>query len=269
MALENIPFSDGTAADILTTSSLFQYDGTNNNLLAGSPSSTFGSFAQQSAIIGGINNTIITTASDQLRNGCFVVRNSTINASLNSALMGGSSNTINIAEGSTIVGGFNNTINTYWANITAGDGNTINVGGHVSAIVGGQACTLSGSQSFCSGLQNVGSASQVVVLGTRMTVSGAGSFGYRDSTAGSSNLNTTNAFGVYVSNGVVFSNIASSQPNASAMLTLTSTTKGFLPPQMTTVQRDAIVTPAAGLIIYNTTTSKHQGYNGTTWNDFF
>jgi hypothetical protein len=58
-------------------------------------------------------------------------------------------------------------------------------------------------------------------------------------------------------------------PNASAKLDITSTTQGFLPPRMTTTQRDAISTPAAGLMIYNTTDSKHQGYNGTTWNDFY
>ncbi len=43
-------------------------------------------------------------------------------------------------------------------------------------------------------------------------------------------------------------------PNAKAILDLQSTTLGFLPPRMTTVQRDAIVTPPAGLVIFNTTT---------------
>jgi len=56
---------------------------------------------------------------------------------------------------------------------------------------------------------------------------------------------------------------------ASAQLDVASTTKGFLPPRMTTTQRDAISSPAAGLIVYNTTTNKHQGYNGSTWNDFY
>jgi len=56
---------------------------------------------------------------------------------------------------------------------------------------------------------------------------------------------------------------------ASSKLTVESTTQGFLPPRMTTAQRDAISSPAAGLIIYNTSTNKHQGYNGSTWNDFY
>jgi trimeric autotransporter adhesin len=44
--------------------------------------------------------------------------------------------------------------------------------------------------------------------------------------------------------------------NTSALLTLTSTTKGFLPPRMTTAEKNAIATPAAGLVIYDTTLNK-------------
>jgi len=56
-------------------------------------------------------------------------------------------------------------------------------------------------------------------------------------------------------------------PAASAQLDVSSTTKGFLPPRMTTTQRNAITTPvAAGLTIYNTTIGGIQIYNGTTWN---
>jgi hypothetical protein len=56
---------------------------------------------------------------------------------------------------------------------------------------------------------------------------------------------------------------------ASAQLTVNSTTKGFMPPRMTTTQRDNIVGVAAGLIIYNSVTNKLQCYNGSTWNDLF
>lgn len=57
--------------------------------------------------------------------------------------------------------------------------------------------------------------------------------------------------------------------NESAVLDLVSTTKGFLPPRMTTAQIVAIVNPAAGLIVYDTTENKHYGFNGTTWNAFY
>ena len=52
---------------------------------------------------------------------------------------------------------------------------------------------------------------------------------------------------------------------ASAILTATSTTQGFLPPRMTGTQRDDIATPAAGLVVYNTTTNKLNFYNGSAW----
>jgi hypothetical protein len=57
--------------------------------------------------------------------------------------------------------------------------------------------------------------------------------------------------------------------NASAILDAVSTTKGFLPPRMTTTQKNAISSPAAGLVVYDTDTNKLTCYNGTTWNDLF
>lgn len=56
-------------------------------------------------------------------------------------------------------------------------------------------------------------------------------------------------------------------PHASAALDVTSTTKGFLPPRMTTAQRNAITSPAAGLTIYNTTVNCLQWWNGNLWYD--
>jgi hypothetical protein len=49
------------------------------------------------------------------------------------------------------------------------------------------------------------------------------------------------------------------------ILDITSTTSGFLPPRMTTTQRDAISSPTAGEIIYNTTTNVLNFYNGSAW----
>jgi hypothetical protein len=51
----------------------------------------------------------------------------------------------------------------------------------------------------------------------------------------------------------------------SSILTLESTTKGFLPPRLTSAQRDAIASPAAGLVVYNTTDNLLSFYNGTAW----
>jgi hypothetical protein len=63
--------------------------------------------------------------------------------------------------------------------------------------------------------------------------------------------------------------IGSTSINPSAQLQMTSITKGFLPPRMTSLQRNAIATPAAGLIVYDTTVNKHYGYDGTNWNAFY
>jgi nitrogen fixation protein len=51
---------------------------------------------------------------------------------------------------------------------------------------------------------------------------------------------------------------------ASSQLTIASTTKGFLPPRMTTTQKNAIATPASGLVVYDTTLNKLCLYT-TTW----
>lgn len=52
----------------------------------------------------------------------------------------------------------------------------------------------------------------------------------------------------------------------SAVVTINSTTKGFLPPRMTEAQKNAITSPAEGLLIYqNSGTKGWYGYNGTAW----
>ncbi|MCX6279442.1 MAG: DUF1566 domain-containing protein [Bacteroidetes bacterium] len=74
--------------------------------------------------------------------------------------------------------------------------------------------------------------------------------------------------------GVGINNDGSS-PNAKAMLDVSSTNKGFLPPRMTSAQRNSISSPAAGLIIWctncassvelNVYSGELQIYNGFFW----
>ncbi len=54
-------------------------------------------------------------------------------------------------------------------------------------------------------------------------------------------------------------------PDSTAILHLESTTMGFLPPRMSTQERDAITNPANGLIIFNTVDSTVQYFNGFCW----
>jgi hypothetical protein len=58
-------------------------------------------------------------------------------------------------------------------------------------------------------------------------------------------------------------NTDGSTPDASAMVDIGSTTKGFLLPRMTTTQQNAIPSPATGLLIFNTTDNGFKVNTGT------
>jgi trimeric autotransporter adhesin len=57
-------------------------------------------------------------------------------------------------------------------------------------------------------------------------------------------------------------------PSASAKMEISSTTAGFLPPRLTVQQIAAISSPAAGLMVFNTTTSLPNFFDGSFWRDF-
>ncbi len=63
-------------------------------------------------------------------------------------------------------------------------------------------------------------------------------------------------------------------PHASAMLDVTSTNKGLLPPRLSFAQRQAVANPAAGLMVWctdcanNATVGQMQFYNGSSWTNF-
>lgn len=111
----------------------------------------------------------------------------------------------------------------------------------------------------------------------------------------SSNIGTiTNSYGIYIDNGSIAGTVTNNygiriiQPSAgtnkytayfdagigigavnlstsTAALSITSTTQGFLPPVMTTTQRNAISSPASGLSVYDSTMNDTYFYNGTYW----
>lgn len=62
--------------------------------------------------------------------------------------------------------------------------------------------------------------------------------------------------------------IGVASPAASAMLDVTSTTKGLLMPRMTSALRTAIASPATGLQVYDTDLNQFYFYNGTAWTAF-
>jgi hypothetical protein len=59
--------------------------------------------------------------------------------------------------------------------------------------------------------------------------------------------------------------IGTSSPSASAILDAQSTTKGVRMPNMTTTQKNAIASPAAGLMVFDTTLAKLCVYSGAAW----
>lgn len=93
---------------------------------------------------------------------------------------------------------------------------------------------------------------------TNTVTSGTASVGGK-LTAGSAETTGAQSIGGSLAVGIV------SAADSKAALDVVSTTKGFLPPRMTTVQRDAITSPTTGLIIFNTTTNAANIYNGSAW----
>jgi hypothetical protein len=148
------------------------------------------------------------------------------------------------------------------------------------------------SSSFF-GIRGTGSTSATTSLlvqnsaGTQMMKMGdAGYFFAGNSSANTYIINDPSDAGYFATQGPIFlqnggtTSVAiigqrmsigkgTSYADASATLELSSTTRGFLPPRMTTTQKNAIASPATGLVVYDSTTNKLQCYNGSTWNDLF
>jgi predicted heme/steroid binding protein len=101
------------------------------------------------------------------------------------------------------------------------------------------------------GLNATGSTNEIVIgynvvgLGSNTTVLG----------------NTSTTFGRWFGSLL----LGTTTNAASSILTMESTTQGFLPPRMTSTQRDAIASPATGLIVYDNTLNDPFYFNGTAW----
>lgn len=61
--------------------------------------------------------------------------------------------------------------------------------------------------------------------------------------------------------------VGTTNPDDSAALDVTATDKGFLPPRLTTAQRDAIASPAIGLVVFNTDADCLQWLTSNGWFD--
>lgn len=64
---------------------------------------------------------------------------------------------------------------------------------------------------------------------------------------------------------VVVSDVAGYTSDSSAILDVNSSSRGLLPPSMSTAERDSILNPAEGLIIFNTSGKTLEVFNGSSW----
>ncbi len=141
-------------------------------------------------------------------------------------------------------------------NLTISGSNTVTLPASTDAqqlSVSGQNLTISGGNTVAlpSGADNLGNhtATTSINLGSNLL---------RQSTGATSGISLTLLGAV---------GINAPTPATSAQLEVRSTVRGFLPPRMTTTERDAIASPATGLVIYNTTTNRLSTWDGGAWNE--
>jgi len=108
------------------------------------------------------------------------------------------------------------------------------------------------AERFLFGLDS----SEAAVIGLGNT-----SLRIRQITSGNDFFNINSSTG----NVVIEKNASALTTIASAKLAVNSTTEGFLLPRMTTTQKNAISSPAQGLMVFDTTLVKLCVYSGTTW----
>ncbi|HVW98170.1 MAG TPA: hypothetical protein VHA56_19520 [Mucilaginibacter sp.] len=117
----------------------------------------------------------------------------------------------------------------------------------------------------------IGSANQINYDGTQdpldMLIAANKNIAFGSYGIGTGMQNQSKVFAIFdVENkSVILNGGGDYSTNTSAQLQIDSTTKGFLPPRMNTSQKDAISSPAEGLIVYDTTLQKLCIYTGSTW----
>jgi hypothetical protein len=130
-----------------------------------------------------------------------------------------------------------------------------NDAGELKINYGGATTTLNGFNIYTYNIYAPNGASRVQLDGGAMTLIDS---------AGQQNIVCQNNQ-TYIAKPLKLMSGTLTVPNASAQLDIESTTKGFLPPRMTTTQVNAIVTPANGLMVYNTTIDHMCVYQAGAW----
>ena len=122
--------------------------------------------------------------------------------------------------------------------------------------------TSSGEKVILNFLSSLGGT----ITGT-LVVTGNTTISGTTTLTGVNNTGTITNTGSLINNGKLIVG-ALSTASASAVLEVSSTSQGFLPPRMTIAQRDAISSTVAGLVMWCSNCGNYgelQVYNGTTW----
>lgn len=175
----------------------------------------------------------------------------------------------NIGDGSVCLGG-GGSIASGFSAVTLGSDNSA-LGDASTAI--GLLTVASGAGSFSGGIESEASGTNSVALGYNINAkslseTSIGLFGTDYTPTSTTAWNATDRL-------FVIGNGQSSGTRSDALIitkdgntTMPTTTGAFSPPILTTTERNAL-TPTAGMMIYNSTDSKHQGYDGTSWNNLY
>jgi hypothetical protein len=179
-----------------------------------------------------------------------------------------------------ISGGANNVMIGSAFRQVSGNGNVL-LGantGPVSLTGSGNMLSIGSGRSLTSGSYNVflgaGAANNATTTQGSVALGNSASGGSMNLPSATANfqINIINSI-VRNGNGQYFFNTATSPSSLptftpSAALEIDGTNRGFLPPRLTTTQMNAISSPAAGLMIYNTTESAIMNFDGTRWVGF-
>jgi hypothetical protein len=180
-------------------------------------------------------------------------------------------NGVNIGRGggnldsNTVIGlsaGINNTtgVGNFSGGLFAGQNNTTGSGNIFLGSTAGRLTASGANMTISNNSIFLGSNSRPNAINeTNQIVIGQNAIGLGSNTTVLGNTSTTHGrwYGSLL--------LGTTTNAASSILTMESTTQGFLPPRMTSAQRNLIGTPATGLVVYNTTDNRLSVFNGTSW----
>ena len=252
----SVLFSNGTT--IAQDNANLFWDDTNNRLGIGTASPAYAldvatdiralrlytNIIRDSNINAYISNTVTNAATTDISIGNATAASITLTSKAAGKFV---FTTGNVLIGTTTDAGFKLDVNGTARVNSTGDALTLSPGSSSNALIinnGGYVRFTSGANSYIRGFSTNFQIMDAAFT-TRFSLSWGGSTSY---------FNTTGNF--------VF---GATTANASSMLQIDSTTQGFLPPRMTTTQKNAIATPAAGLVVYDTTLGKLCVRGASAW----